>query len=81
MYDPELLPTCRVSEVMKKQGVTEDWLIESTALNDRVVHAIVHQRYTPSPRQRLRVARALHVSRDNLWWGHEALVEPLKEPI
>jgi hypothetical protein len=81
MYDLELVPTYRVSDVMKQQGVTEDWLVEHTALDDRVVRAIVHQRYTPSPRQRTRVARALNINRDNLWWGHEALVEPLKEPI
>ena len=71
----------RVSALMKEQGREMKWLIDETGIGDRIVNAIYHQRYTPSPLQRLRVAEALHVDREQIMWGHVAYVDALKEPV
>jgi hypothetical protein len=45
-------------------------LVEASALDKRVVEAIVAGRYTPSPQQRQRLASALGVGPDEIAWGH-----------
>jgi lambda repressor-like predicted transcriptional regulator len=70
----------RVADVMVRQGISLATLIARSGLDDRIVSAIVHQRYLPSPRQRRLVARVLHVHRDELWWGHEHQVDQLSGP-
>jgi plasmid maintenance system antidote protein VapI len=49
-------------------------LVVATGLEERVVSAIVHGRYTPSPEQRNRIAAALGVTPDQVAWGHVAQV-------
>jgi len=71
----------RVCDLMRGRGVDVAWLTRETGLDDRVAKAIYHQRYTPSPVQRMRVARALGAARDEIIWGHAIETEPLKEPI
>jgi ribosome-binding protein aMBF1 (putative translation factor) len=64
-----------VAEWMAERGTTLAQLVESSALDDRVVKAIVHGRYTPSPEQRRRLADALQVALEQIAWGHQAQVE------
>src|SRR5207253_11112663 len=64
-----------VAEYMQQQGMDLDALVEASALDKRVVEAIVHNRYTPSPEQRQRLAAALGVAPDEVAWGHQAPVE------
>ncbi|HTK76186.1 MAG TPA: hypothetical protein VL371_13065 [Gemmataceae bacterium] len=45
-------------------------LVDASALDKRVVEAIVAGRYTPSPQQRQRLAGALGVGPDEIAWGH-----------
>jgi hypothetical protein len=45
-------------------------LVDASALDKRVVEAIVAGRYTPSPQQRQRLAAALGVGPDEIAWGH-----------
>jgi hypothetical protein len=52
-------------------------LVAASALERRVVEAIVEGRYTPSPQQRERIAAALGVSIDEIAWGHVNPVESL----
>lgn len=73
--------TRRVCDLMQQQGLEVDWLIDQTGLEERVILAIFNQRYTPSPQQRAKVARALHARREEIWWGHAAPVEKLQDPI
>jgi hypothetical protein len=45
-------------------------LLRATALDKKVLQAIVEGRYTPSPLQRQRVAAALGVEPADIAWGH-----------
>jgi ribosome-binding protein aMBF1 (putative translation factor) len=69
---PEQLKT--VAEWMAERGIALADLIESSRLEDRVVKAIVHSRYTPSPEQRRRLAAALGVEPEQIAWGHQAQI-------
>jgi hypothetical protein len=73
--------TRRVSDVMERRGIDVNQLIAISGVEDRVVLAIVEQRYTPSPEQRQRIAKALHWDRNEIWWGHATEVTRLYGPI
>jgi transcriptional regulator with XRE-family HTH domain len=62
--------TKSVVDWMAERVVTVAALVEATGLDKRVVEAIVHGRYTPSPEQRQRIAAALGVAPDQVAWGH-----------
>jgi lambda repressor-like predicted transcriptional regulator len=64
-----------ISEWMSERGLTLAALLESAALDRKILEAIVHGRYTPSPQQRQRVAAALGVEPAQVAWGHTASVE------
>ena len=64
-----------VAGLMEEQQVTVGQLVQHSGVELRIVEAIVHQRYTPSPRQRMRVSRVLGVTREAICWGHAATVE------
>ena len=64
-----------VSDLMIERKMRLGELIRFTGLDDRVASAIAHQRYTPSPQQRLRVSIALGFPRNWIVWGHLAIVE------
>jgi hypothetical protein len=55
---------------MAERVLTIAALVETTGLDKRVVEAIVHGRYTPSPEQRQLIAAALGVAPDQVAWGH-----------
>jgi hypothetical protein len=59
-----------VSDWMTERGLGLAELVEASALDRRVVEAIVHGRYTPSPQQRQRLADALGVAVEQVAWGH-----------
>jgi hypothetical protein len=64
-----------VAEWMAERGLDLAALVAASSLDDRVVEAIVHGRYTPSPEQRRRLAAALNVGPEQVAWGHKAQVE------
>jgi transcriptional regulator with XRE-family HTH domain len=64
-----------LTEWMTERGFSLVALVEASALERRVVDAIAHGRYTPSPQQRQALAGALGVSPDQILWGHLAQVE------
>jgi hypothetical protein len=64
-----------VAEWMAARGIDLAQLVEASALDDRVVKAIVENRYTPSPQERRRLAVALKVEPEQVAWGHSAQVE------
>jgi transcriptional regulator with XRE-family HTH domain len=59
-----------VAEWMAERGTSLAALVEASGLDARVVEAIAHGRYTPSPQQRQRLAAALVVDLEQIAWGH-----------
>jgi ribosome-binding protein aMBF1 (putative translation factor) len=76
-----LMESSAVSEVKsvaqwmaeRQLGMSE--LVAAARIDQRVVEAIAHGRYTPSPEQRQRLATALGVDPEQIAWGHVAAVE------
>jgi hypothetical protein len=64
-----------VAQWMAERGLDVPALVRSSALDERVVQAIVQGRYTPSPDQRQRLAAALGAGPDEIAWGHATPVE------
>jgi hypothetical protein len=64
-----------VAQWMAERGFGLAELVEASALDERVVEAIVLGRYTPSPQQRERLCVALGVGPDSVAWGHRNEVE------
>jgi hypothetical protein len=64
-----------VAEIMAERGIDLVRVVEVSALDRRIVEAMVDGRYTPSPEQRQRLAAALGVDTDRIAWGHVAQVE------
>ncbi|HYT91754.1 MAG TPA: hypothetical protein VEL76_23775 [Gemmataceae bacterium] len=64
-----------ISEWMSERSLTLDELLAASLLDRKILEAIVHGRYTPSPQQRQRVAAALGVEAAQVAWGHTASVE------
>jgi hypothetical protein len=64
-----------VEDLMRERRVSVSRMIGVTHIEPRVVDAIAHQRYTPSPVERERVSRALDYPRERIVWGHRVAVE------
>jgi hypothetical protein len=63
-----------VAEWMAERGLSLAALVEASALEQRVVEAIVRGQYTPSPQQRQRLAGVLGVGPEQVVWGHQVEV-------
>ena len=59
-----------VREWMAERNLDLDGLLAATALDRKVLAAIIEGRYTPSPQQRSRVAGALGITPEEIAWGH-----------
>jgi len=62
---------------MDERGLSLAEVIAASKLESRVVEAILHGRYTPSPDQRQNLAAALGVSIEQIAWGHATPVEAM----
>jgi cyanate lyase len=67
-----------VAEWMADRGIRLDELVASAGLDAKVVEAIVHGRYTPSPLQRQRLAAALGLDPAQVTWGHTIPVQHIQ---
>ena len=65
----------RVADLMEQFGMDIQEFASETGLDEYVLSAMAHQRYTPSPEQRRRVSAAFGLSVDQIIWGHRTLVE------
>jgi hypothetical protein len=63
-----------IAEWMALRGLTLADLVETSALDERIVEAITQDRYTPSPQQRYRLCDALGVRPEQVVWGHRAQI-------
>jgi ribosome-binding protein aMBF1 (putative translation factor) len=64
-----------IGEWMADRGIGLEQLLESTALDRRILLAIVNGQYTPSPQQRRRLAAALGIEVALIAWGHTTEVQ------
>jgi lambda repressor-like predicted transcriptional regulator len=60
---------------MTERGVSMEGLLAAAALEKKILEAIVAGRYTASPQQRQRLAKALGVEPSQIAWGHLQEVE------
>ena len=66
-----------VAELCGESGLDAKALAERAGLDGRRARAILEGRWTPSPAERERVAKALGVGRDDVAWGHTTPVSHL----
>lgn len=66
-----------VADWMGERGVTFEQLLAVARLERKVLEAILHGRYTPSPHQRQCVAAALEVPVEQVAWGHTTPISHL----
>jgi cyanate lyase len=62
---------------MAEKGISPEALEQAAGLDAKVLAAIIHGRYTPSPQQRRRVAAALGLTPEQVAWGHTTPVTHL----
>jgi hypothetical protein len=68
-------PVQSIADWMTTQNLGIEELLQRSALDRKVLQAMIEGRYTPSPQQRLRLALALGVSVEQVLWGHTAQVD------
>jgi len=64
-----------VQELLAERRIDLDELVKTTGVERRIIDAIAHQRYTPSPEQRERVSSALNFPHSHIVWGHTNVAE------
>jgi transcriptional regulator with XRE-family HTH domain len=64
-----------LTEWMADKAISMEQLLAAAGLDRKVLAAIVHGRYTPSPQQRQRLAAVLGIRPEQIAWGHTAPVE------
>src|SRR5262245_51122074 len=64
-----------LAEWMSDRGLSLENILQSSGLEKKVLDAILHDRYTPSPQQRQRLAAALGLAVDDITWGYRQQVD------
>jgi hypothetical protein len=64
-----------IPELLAELGMDVAQLVTTSGLDRKVVEAIAEGRYTTSPQQRERIARALGVAADQIQWGGAMAVD------
>jgi len=64
-----------VADWMTDRDMSMEQLLQSTALDRKVLKAIINGQYTASPQQRQRLAAALGVDVALIAWGHTTQVQ------
>jgi transcriptional regulator with XRE-family HTH domain len=69
--------TKSVVDLCREQALSLAQLHERSGLDASRVMAIVEGRWTPSPRERERIASAFGVAVDDITWGHKTPIQHL----
>jgi transcriptional regulator with XRE-family HTH domain len=59
-----------VEHLLEERGLAIDELADRAGIDSERVAAVADGRWTPSPRERQRIAAALSLSVDEISWGH-----------
>ena len=66
-----------VAQLCAERGIDARQLAGRAGVDEQRVTAIVLGRWTPSPRERDRIAAAFGLTRDRIVWGHTTPVQHL----
>jgi transcriptional regulator with XRE-family HTH domain len=66
-----------VAQLRAERGIDARQLAGRAGVDEQRVTAIVLGRWTPSPRERDRIAAAFGLTRDRIVWGHTTPVQHL----
>ena len=69
-----MMDTKTVDELCAERGIDIAQLAERAGLDEKRVRAIVEGRWTPSQAERDRIAAAFGLTRDEIAWGHKAII-------
>jgi len=64
-----------VLDIMQERAIDFDELERTAGIDRGIIEAIAHQRYTPSPLQRERIAHALRFPQQKIIWGHVTVAD------
>jgi hypothetical protein len=64
-----------LDQICRELGIDIKRLAEKAGLDANRVLAIVGGRWTPSPQERDRIAAAVGLTREQIAWGHKAMVD------
>ena len=67
--------TKNVAELCQENKITFKQLVEACGLGDDRVAAILLQRWTPSPKERDKIATALGTTKEEITWGHATPIQ------
>jgi lambda repressor-like predicted transcriptional regulator len=67
-----------LAEVFTEKGMSVAELVAASGLENRVVKLLLAGSYTPSPSDRVRIAKALGVEVEEIAWGHTVPVQHLR---
>lgn len=65
----------RVHDLCVENKITVEQIAERSGLDLGRVQAIFLGRWTPSPRERDRIAAVFGISRDDISWGHKTPIQ------
>lgn len=63
-----------VEELLTERGLDIAGLAAAAGLDEKRVRAIAEGRWTPSPLERDKLAAAFGLTRDQIAWGHKAVI-------
>jgi hypothetical protein len=63
-----------VAELCAERGIDAAALANAAGLDEKRVRAIAEGRWTPSPAERDRIAAVFGLKRDDIAWGHKAVI-------
>ena len=69
------MSTKTVTTLCHEQQLTLKQLVEQTGVDEHRIGAILMGRWTPSPSDRGKIAKALGVARDDITWGHQTPIQ------
>ena len=67
-----------LADALADNGMSVAELVETSGLESRIVKLLLAGSYTPSPSERLRIAKALGLEIEDIAWGHTVPVQHLR---
>jgi putative transcriptional regulator len=59
---------CKLKEIMKEQGRTQNWLSENVGVNKATISLIINEKSIPTLPVALRIAKTLGKNVEEIWY-------------